>query len=484
MSTRRTHNKTRLGCGQCKKRRIKCDETHPTCNNCVKKGFDCSFLLLAPSTRLTTSITSRPITTPISSTSPTSKQLAHISPSPSRSSTGSSPSTSDSQNDGLSMIPAPKLLPGIQLKDVFTEFRGQLANYHELLLGQYKETTCLTLATDDPGKSAWQVYVPQMANEHSFLIHGIFSVTSLHLSQLHESAPEREKLRNIAADQMNRAIAQFRLELENINKSNAPALFACSTLTAVYFFRTSVVDLEEVQAAIPPDIPDPPVSAIDKSIDSIIRTFWALRGALSVLAPGWEWVVDSKMSPVCHRTWWPEHRLPASARAVEEDRRLAQLEKLWTNLGRGNEMEHDSLSAALGHLRNTYALVSMLTDPEMEYPTMNSPVPYSVDDTTVGMLRDRAAILVWATRLSKMFIQMVETKRPEALVVTAHYAVLLGRVRNVWWMDGLGAGMLRGIAMALGRENLHLIEWPAQVLGVDVESRFGLDQLAASMRAI
>lgn len=162
---------------------------------------------------------------------------------------------------------------------------------------------------------------------------------------------------------------------------------------------------------------------------------------------------------------------------MEEDRRLFQVERLWLDPKNGVKDHHDCLSAALSHLRSTYALVSMLTDPEGQYPPMSAPVPYSVDDTTVGTLRDRAAILVWATRLSKEFIALVEHKNVEALVITAHYAVLLGRVRNVWWMDGLGRGMVRAIAMALGRPNLHLIEWPAQVLDVDIMNRFGLDGL-------
>lgn len=372
----------------------------------------------------------------------------------------------------------PRLPPSISFKDKFLECQNSLAAYHDILLRQYKEETSLTLATDVPGKGAWQTYVPQMANEYNFLIHGMFSVTSLHLSRLCDSKSERKKMCAIAADQMNRALSHFRIELENINKKNAPALFACSTLTAVYFFRTSVTDLEETQASIPPDIVDPPASVIDQSIHSIIRTFWALRGALSVLTPGWEWVVDSEMSPVCYRKWWPEHPEPASDRAIEEDRRLSDLERLWIHHSRNLESTADCLSAALSHLRRTYALVSMLTDTEQQFPSMVAPVSYSVDDTTVGLLRDRVAMLVWATRLSKEFISLVEQKNVEALAITAHYAVLLGRVRNVWWMEGLGPAMIRAIAMALGRKNLHLIAWPAQVLGVNVDKRFGLDELS------
>ncbi|RYO89988.1 hypothetical protein DL766_005112 [Monosporascus sp. MC13-8B] len=39
---RRAHRKSRLGCLQCKKRKIKCDETRPSCLNCIRREITCS----------------------------------------------------------------------------------------------------------------------------------------------------------------------------------------------------------------------------------------------------------------------------------------------------------------------------------------------------------------------------------------------------------------------------------------------------------
>ena len=35
---RRVHTKSRLGCHTCKKRKVKCSETWPSCTNCIKRG--------------------------------------------------------------------------------------------------------------------------------------------------------------------------------------------------------------------------------------------------------------------------------------------------------------------------------------------------------------------------------------------------------------------------------------------------------------
>lgn len=45
-SSRRKHRNSHLGCGTCKKRRIKCDENLPQCINCVKGKLHCAYLNL------------------------------------------------------------------------------------------------------------------------------------------------------------------------------------------------------------------------------------------------------------------------------------------------------------------------------------------------------------------------------------------------------------------------------------------------------
>lgn len=217
---------------------------------------------------------------------------------------------------------------------------------------------------------------------------------------------------------------------------------------------------------------------VDRGIQSIIQIFGAIRGVMSILMPDRNWVASSSISPVGTRGWWPKKAIPADEKAMDEDRRLAALERLWMQPGRKPEGHLGHLSSALATLRTTYALVSMLT----EEPGMEKKVP-GLDDveevggfdyTTEGVLRDRGAIFRWVTNLTREFVELVERKNIDALVITAHYAVLIGRVRDVWWMDGLGAAMVRTIAMALGKESLGLIEWPATVLGVE---RVGSDDI-------
>ncbi|RAL67101.1 hypothetical protein DID88_007881 [Monilinia fructigena] len=46
--------KSRYGCKSCKTRRLKCDESKPTCANCMRNDISCEYLFL-PSNRLASS---------------------------------------------------------------------------------------------------------------------------------------------------------------------------------------------------------------------------------------------------------------------------------------------------------------------------------------------------------------------------------------------------------------------------------------------
>ncbi|KAL6706517.1 hypothetical protein ACN47E_005456 [Coniothyrium glycines] len=500
MATRRSHNKTRLGCHQCKRRRIKCDVQHPSCSNCNKRGDNCSFLLLAPTSRLTTSNTSpSPVRacsiaiSPVSPRSQTSDQDIISATSPDSLMVFSNEVALAAQTPRFTELSSEQVLldslagpnvspissvdlmdlsipPYLRLDDPWKDIRTQLPPRLQDVLSHYEYTTSLTLASDDPAKAAWYLSVPEIAHDHDFLINCVLSVASLHMGRLHDDRAAKTSANALAAARMNKALVKYRIELENITQDNATALFASATLTAVYLFRTSAIDMENLRASIPPSTTDPPTDVVDKMISCAMRTIWGLRGPLTVLMSGWNHIVSGQMSSVAARTWWPDDLLPATPRAMDEDERLEKIGELWAETGLESNDNREYLSQALLILREVFSLISQLTLPELYSPM--TAIPYSVDDKTVEVLTDRGAVFVWAARISREFMQLVESKNHGALVILAHYAILPGRVRNVWWLEGLGADFVTAVAMALGRERWHLIAWPASVVGVELQNAF------------
>jgi hypothetical protein len=70
---RKGHTKSRLGCSSCKRRKIKCQETKPSCGHCVKGGIKCEYPTLSyessisrvPLTVIATSPIMQPQSTPV-----------------------------------------------------------------------------------------------------------------------------------------------------------------------------------------------------------------------------------------------------------------------------------------------------------------------------------------------------------------------------------------------------------------------------------
>ncbi|ORY06503.1 hypothetical protein BCR34DRAFT_490116 [Clohesyomyces aquaticus] len=476
MGTRKTHNKTRLGCAQCKKRRIKCDIQRPTCENCSKKELLCSFETLFPSSRLSVStpkLHTSPPRTPasVSPTQLTTRKKQPFKVLVFRNESPQSIGLEERTEDVVSTVF--HIPPELRFNDAWKDCRSLLPTTFQTLLDHYEFATFSSLACNDPAKAAWQSFIPELATTHHFLVHSVLAIASLHLAHLHENTTDkRDQMVKIAAFQMNKSIPNYSAHLENLNADNAAALFACSTLTAVYIFRTTALEFEETRASIPEHATVLPGKIVDRMILAMVRTFHGLRGTYAILRPGWAWITEGRMAPVCTRPWWPRTRTPATERAVEEDRRLCELEKLWTQPGRGCEDHFMYLTIALNMLRQTFGLVSQLSMPVSLYTPVTA-IPYAADDENVGLLMDRGSVFIWPTILPREFITLVEQKNREALVLVAHYAVLHGRIRNIWWLEGLGQNMIIAVAMALGRENWDLIAWPAKCAGVDLEHATG-----------
>ncbi|KAL4891145.1 hypothetical protein BDV59DRAFT_183286 [Aspergillus ambiguus] len=186
MPPRRTHTKSRNGCDQCKKRRVKCDEQGPPCANCLSRELRCTYLN-APSAR------SRPTSTPpISGTQP-------IEPSP----------------------------------DVVTHsVAGPLRRRDLELMHKFSTDTYESLCNVPADRHTWQITLPRKALDYDFLMNGILAVAALHTAATTEP-PEALSYLDAALEYHNQAFTPFRHAVDNITPSNCDAVFAHSVITTV-----------------------------------------------------------------------------------------------------------------------------------------------------------------------------------------------------------------------------------------------------------
>ena len=370
-----------------------------------------------------------------------------------------------------STVPPPKLPPLLlNFEDCLKNAAESLKVGGRELLHHYTTTTSVTLATGQPAQIVWQEAIPQLAASHRFLVHGILAITSLHMARLRGDAEDKETLIATAASQLNIALSLFRHVITNVTAENCEALFAFSYLVCVFIFNISH---EECQAVLAPKRNAECAGRKTQAAEMTriaVGMFRTQRGSLVILFPGWDWLSRGPLSPLCTREWWPKTPIPVDAEAVLEDCRLAALERLWMQPGKDYEYAFQVLASALTQLRNTFALVSQLT----RNPSSLDPNYRNVyDQCDNGKLVDCAAIFTWPARVSEEFIALIENQRPEALTILAHYAILPGRIRGVWWIEGWGMNLVTTAALVLGEERKSWIEWPIRVVGLEWESILG-----------
>ncbi|KAJ6116053.1 hypothetical protein N7523_006470 [Penicillium sp. IBT 18751x] len=71
----------------------------------------------------------------------------------------------------------------------------------------------------------------------------------------------------------------------------------------------------------------------------------------------------------------------------------------------------------------------------------------------------------WAFRIPVRYQELVRERKPFALVVLAHYAVILHHLRDSWWMGDWGIRILRLVDACLDPQYRHLISWPIDATG-------------------
>ncbi|KAL3469140.1 hypothetical protein BJX99DRAFT_242010 [Aspergillus californicus] len=73
-------------------------------------------------------------------------------------------------------------------------------------------------------------------------------------------------------------------------------------------------------------------------------------------------------------------------------------------------------------------------------------------------------LISWPVLIQLEFSDHLEMRRPEAMVILAHYAVLLHRYRDSWLLGNSGAFIIEEVTRCLGKEWEEWLQWPIEAL--------------------
>ena len=221
--------------------------------------------------------------------------------------------------------------------------------------------------------------------------------------------------------------------MSKITPQNCDACFSFSTLLVIYTWASS----DGTGDLFFSDVSGQPGD------DGTVEWVRLLRGVNSLLGIYYFEIRQGPLGKLIHL--WDDDAKPCPETNPEDTARFATLEQLWNRTPMTISVaEADALRETLDILRETYSFMSL-------------PVPDSGIDPG-------GASLSWPIRVPEAYIQMVNRRQPEALILLAHYCLLLNKMEKVWWMSGMSRHLLQTIHKTIGKEWESWITWPLQDL--------------------
>ncbi|KAE9363278.1 hypothetical protein N431DRAFT_357240 [Stipitochalara longipes BDJ] len=405
--TRRSHTKSRGGCRECKRRKLKCGEQKPACSGCVKREIQCEYLNSgAPPS------TNADVPAPTGTLQPT--QIA--------SSIGSSTPSSIPIREQVD----PRL--GGTITD--NERRVGYFDMEDInLWHHFLKSTAPTLTVP------WKEELVQHALSCDYLVHGMLATAALHLGYLSSDPKEKDKYAYLASQHHDLALGPFQRAMNNITAANANQLWVFSTLLMTFTYAS----FRSREHLFP----------FAESASDEVLSNWMLciRGCVGFVQTALEHLEGGPMGHIISDGMKVESSLADGA--VPDPEVDQSLSLLTTTVF---QMPIIKSTTTVEEMEAYYDAIERLRSMFAAYARgLNSAMT-------------RASAAMWVGRVSATFIRLLSEKRPPALILTAHYCLLLKYCEDVWYMEQRAYYLFEAVKQSLGEEWAPYVEYPHRVL--------------------
>ncbi|KAL4863205.1 hypothetical protein BDV12DRAFT_189830 [Aspergillus spectabilis] len=432
---RKFHHKSRYGCLPCKQRRIKCDEKKPTCGNCVQRCVECSFKYYEPA--------------------PTSQQLI----------------TTTISDTTRPLMPAIPLQPTQSIPDLsFCR-----SNTRDLeLYCHFQMYTSPSFSDQISIQNVFREGFMNLAGSFRFVGHGLLSIAYIHLATL--SPASSAKLLTEGAFHLNHALPGYLETIKDITEENSAALFGFAMFVVIFTFADVNEECGVLLHTARHD-PSKKTEAIKNLARSAARVAHSMHNIFGIFWRCQRWIASGPLAAAIQR-YSPPVLNEYSMRWIKlEGERLALLRNLWEHDPSISMAQEGVLSDSLNSLRDTFAMVTQLTAVAISNGN-GEHEPSSIDLSEIhkqlfsGRLDDVQSVFTWYIRLSPGFITMIADGNMYAMVVLAHYAIVLDRAcSDKWWLHQLPQRFVAVAQLILGEERKGWIEWPLLVVTTEGGNR-------------
>ncbi|ORY54585.1 uncharacterized protein BCR38DRAFT_415275 [Pseudomassariella vexata] len=430
MPSRRSHTNSHHGCLQCKRRRVKCDQTQPECARCSKKGQECNYQHLMS------------VYDPFHQYNAPARQPG-AAPSPPRQ---LAPTSGVQRQSAISNASAPFLLP-----DSLSSTTGESAWKHpcfgmapsisptglheydsstQQLLHHYINHVSSSFISSAPHVELL-ISFQSVINRHSlsqpYVHHALLSFSALHLASLSTSSnastsPSNSPHLITALAHKASALESFRPIIESVTTVTCePALAASGLLIACAFGLPLAGVLSD------------PIDLLAQITSLFQGTVALYRLCLRDTNP-----LDNSTSPklgqsvlaamACEAPW--EEAEAAIDKAIHVISQLDDEDEL--QMGR-----RDDLLDAARKLKRSLRRIAVARG------------VYTLS-------------CMWFGMVSPAYVERVKQRDPLALVLLADWTSGLRKVKHVWWIQGCAQRTVEAIWFEIGGQYPELLAWAVE----------------------
>jgi Fungal specific transcription factor domain len=280
-------------------------------------------------------------------------------------------------------------------------------------------TESFFLARDQEIERIWKQEIPLLAMDNPHLMHGLLSLSALHLAYLRPM--EQRIWIQFALKHQNTALKLFRAALSSLNENNFHSSLALSVLLSVSSMTFSnsrkIFDQNE-----------------SSQIEDVIEPLIHINAVYSMLQTGRRWLKSSPMAAFTRVTLpSPRTKLCPSAET--------QFNELQTLIDKScsDKSTRKRLTETLRNLHIVFC--NLVSASKTKQPHLE-------------------VVWRWPAFVSQEYVLLLRTADPIALIIFAHFAILSAVFDQQWYLSGYPRRALHAIRVALPKPWQKFLDWP------------------------
>ena len=282
----------------------------------------------------------------------------------------------------------------------------------------------------------WRTTFSELGFQHAFLMHGMLSLTALHVAYLNPTNRRPHMLS--AAQHHDISLQGFREGIQQMSESNSGALFVNST----FIFLNAFVRLGALY------YPEEDGSNAATRTSQVLGADWIplVRGVRTVLHPIYAHVRTGPLSSVFDMGNWDD--FDPDQHSSADDKEIAHLQEIWE--GQENAEVYNE---ALYLLRKISAWIVQFNSPQ--------------EGANVRINLEYSGPFLWVSIAPEQYFKLLQQRQPPALCIFAYFGAIVHSLNHYWWMEGCGQRIVDVVDECLGPYWTTYLEWPKRVVGLN-----------------